>query len=75
VLIGAGILAQTLLMLQLGQTGMPRRYASYVPQFTELHRALSIAAFAIAAGGVLLVVAWIAGRRSLAGRGRPALLG
>lgn len=75
VLIGAGILAQTLLMLQLGQAGMPRRYASYVPQFTELQRAMSIAAFAIAAGGVLLVVAWIAGRRSLAGRGRPALLG
>lgn len=75
VLIGAGILAQTLLMLQLGQSGMPRRYASYVPQFADLHRALSIAAFVVATGGVLLVIGWIAGRRSLPGRGGPPLLG
>ena len=50
-------------MLQLGGAGMPRRYATYVPQFTEMHRMTSIAAFVVAIGAVLLVAAFVAGRR------------
>lgn len=75
VLLGASVVAQAILMLLLGGRGMPRRYSSYVPQFTELQRGLSIAAFAALAGGVLLLVAWIAGRRSTPAGGGPALLG
>ncbi|MBI4979619.1 MAG: cbb3-type cytochrome c oxidase subunit I [Spirochaetes bacterium] len=43
-------------MLMLGFFGMPRRYYSYLPQYTDLQVAASIGAFIMAAGLVLVAV-------------------
>lgn len=58
-----GALGHAITMLVLGSRGMPRRYAAYIPEFERLQHASSLAAFAVAAGAVLLVAAFVVGRR------------
>ncbi len=52
-------------MILLGYGGMPRRYATYLPQFATLHQLTSLGAFLLLAGGLIwtynFVVSWIEG--------------
>ena len=52
-------------MVLLGYGGMPRRYASYLPQFITLHQIATLGAFLLLVGGVLwiynFVVSWLEG--------------
>ncbi len=54
-------------MLLLGYGGMPRRYATYLPQFTDLHQVATVGAFLIGLGNFLwlgnMVISWSEGRR------------
>jgi cytochrome c oxidase subunit 1 len=54
-------------MLLLGYGGMPRRYATYLPQFTNLHVVATVGAFIMGFGQLIfvynLVVSWLEGRR------------
>jgi cytochrome c oxidase subunit 1 len=54
-------------MLLLGYGGMPRRYATYLPQFTNLHAIATAGAFIMGFGQLIfvynLVVSWLEGRR------------
>jgi len=54
-------------MLLLGYGGMPRRYATYLPQFTDLHVVATAGAFIMGFGQLIfvynLVVSWLEGRR------------
>lgn len=58
-----GAIAHAITMLVLGSRGMPRRYASYLFEYTRLQQWSSLAAFAVAAGTVLLVAAFVVGHR------------
>jgi cytochrome c oxidase subunit 1 len=42
-----------------GAQGMPRRYASYQPQFTDYHRASTMGAYTMALGLVFVLLTWI----------------
>jgi cytochrome c oxidase subunit 1 len=42
-----------------GSQGMPRRYASYQPQFTDYHRASTMGAYTMATGLILVLCSWI----------------
>ncbi len=42
-------------MVLLGYGGMPRRYATYLPQFATLHQIASLGAFMLLVGGVIWV--------------------
>ena len=52
-------------MILLGYGGMPRRYATYLPQFTSLQRITTIGAFLLLIGGVIwvwnFVNSWLSG--------------
>ncbi len=52
-------------MVLLGYGGMPRRYATYLPQFITLHQIATFGAFLLLIGGFLwvynLVVSWLEG--------------
>ncbi len=52
-------------MVLLGYGGMPRRYASYLPQFITLHQIATFGAFLLLVGGILwlynFVVSWLEG--------------
>jgi cytochrome c oxidase subunit 1 len=52
-------------MILLGYGGMPRRYATYLPQFATLHQIATFGAFVIFLGGIIwaynLVVSWLEG--------------
>ncbi|WP_101296734.1 cytochrome c oxidase subunit I [Halegenticoccus soli] len=52
-------------MILLGYGGMPRRYATYLPQFTDLHQVASIGAFIMTLGALIFlwnfVVSWYEG--------------
>ncbi|WP_253736983.1 cbb3-type cytochrome c oxidase subunit I [Halohasta salina] len=54
-------------MILLGYGGMPRRYATYLPQFATLHRLVTLGALLLAVGQVIwvwnMVSSWIEGRR------------
>jgi cytochrome c oxidase subunit 1 len=54
-------------MLLLGYGGMPRRYATYLPQFADLHVVATVGAFVMAFGQLVfvynLVVSWLEGPR------------
>nr|WP_246045812.1 cytochrome c oxidase subunit I [Halorussus ruber] len=54
-------------LLLLGYGGMPRRYATYLPQFQTLHVVATVGAFLIAFGQLVfvwnLVTSWLEGRR------------
>jgi cytochrome c oxidase subunit 1 len=54
-------------MLLLGYGGMPRRYATYLPQFTDLHVVATVGAFIMGFGQLIfvynLVVSWLEGPR------------
>jgi cytochrome c oxidase subunit 1 len=56
-----------LAMILLGYGGMPRRYATYLPQFATLHQVASLGAFVMLVGGVVwvynFVVSWLEGPR------------
>nr|WP_276300774.1 cytochrome c oxidase subunit I [Halorussus sp. DT80] len=56
-----------LAMLLLGYGGMPRRYATYLPQFTDLHLVATVGAFVMGFGQLIfvynLVVSWLEGPR------------
>ena len=51
-----------------GSRGMPRRYASYPPQFVSYHRASTLGAYTMGFGLVLVGLNWLHGMR----RGRKA---
>ena len=42
-------------MVLLGYGGMPRRYATFLPQFTSLHQIASVGAFMLLVGGIIWV--------------------
>ncbi len=52
-------------MVLLGYGGMPRRYATFLPQFATLHQIATLGAFLLLVGGVIWVynvyVSWIEG--------------
>jgi cytochrome c oxidase subunit 1 len=52
-------------MILLGYGGMPRRYATYLPQFATLHQLATVGAFLLLFGGIIwtynFVVSWIEG--------------
>ncbi|MFC7136050.1 cbb3-type cytochrome c oxidase subunit I [Halobaculum litoreum] len=52
-------------MVLLGYGGMPRRYATFLPQFATLHQIATLGAFMLLVGGVIWVyniyVSWIEG--------------
>jgi cytochrome c oxidase subunit 1 len=52
-------------MILLGYGGMPRRYATYLPQFASLHQITSIGALLMLVGGLIwtynFVVSWLEG--------------
>jgi cytochrome c oxidase subunit 1 len=52
-------------MILLGYGGMPRRYATYLPQFATLHQLATAGAFLLLIGGIIwtynLVVSWLEG--------------
>jgi cytochrome c oxidase subunit 1 len=52
-------------MILLGYGGMPRRYATYLPQFASLHQVASIGALLMLVGGLIwtynFVVSWMEG--------------
>ncbi len=54
-------------MVLLGYGGMPRRYATYLPQFATLHQVASLGAFLLLVGGIIWVynvaVSWMEGKR------------
>jgi cytochrome c oxidase subunit 1 len=54
-------------MLLLGYGGMPRRYATYLPQFADLHVVATVGAFVMAFGQLVfvynLVTSWLEGPR------------
>jgi cytochrome c oxidase subunit 1 len=54
-------------MLLLGYGGMPRRYATYLPQFADLHVVATVGAFVMAFGQLIfvynLVTSWLEGPR------------
>jgi len=50
----------------LGVLGMPRRYADYLPQFTELNRLSTVGSWILALG--FLLVAWTLGRALKCGK-------
>jgi cytochrome c oxidase subunit 1 len=54
-----------LAMVLLGYGGMPRRYATYLPQFTTLHQIATVGAFLMLLGGIIwtynFVVSWFEG--------------
>jgi len=54
-------------MVLLGYGGMPRRYATYLPQFITLHQIATFGAFLLLIGGFLwvynFVVSWLEGPR------------
>jgi len=54
-------------MILLGYGGMPRRYATYLPQFASLHQVATVGAFLIMIGQIFwvynFVVSWIDGPR------------
>jgi cytochrome c oxidase subunit 1 len=54
-------------LLLLGYGGMPRRYATYLPQFADLHLAASVGAFIMGFGQLIfvwnVVVSWLEGPR------------
>ena len=56
-----------LAMVLLGYGGMPRRYATYLPQFATLHQVATLGAFLMLVGGVIwvynFVVSWLEGPR------------
>ncbi len=60
-------------MLFLGYGGMPRRYATYLPQFTDWHLVATVGAFIMAFGQLVfvwnLVTSWLEGPR--VGSGDP----
>jgi cytochrome c oxidase subunit 1 len=52
-------------MILLGYGGMPRRYATYLPQFATLHQIATLGALMLLVGGAIfvynIVVSWIEG--------------
>ena len=52
-------------MILLGYGGMPRRYATYLPQFVTLHQIATLGAFLLTVGGFIwlynFVVSWLEG--------------
>ncbi|MFB6096778.1 MAG: cbb3-type cytochrome c oxidase subunit I [Haloferacaceae archaeon] len=54
-------------MVLLGYDGMPRRYATYLPQFATLHQAATVGALLMLAGGGIFVwnfvTSWLEGPR------------
>jgi cytochrome c oxidase subunit 1 len=54
-------------MILMGYNGMPRRYATYLPQFVTLHQVATLGALLMLAGGTIwtwnFVVSWIEGPR------------
>jgi len=56
-----------LAMILLGYGGMPRRYATYLPQFATLHQVASVGALLMFVGGLVwvynFVVSWLEGPR------------
>ena len=54
-------------MILLGYGGMPRRYATYLPQFATLHQIATLGALIIFVGGLIflwnIVVSWLEGPR------------
>jgi cytochrome c oxidase subunit 1 len=52
-------------MVLLGYGGMPRRYATYLPQFATLHQAATLGALIMLAGGIIFVwnfvTSWLEG--------------
>ncbi len=54
-------------LLVLGYGGMPRRYATYLPQFTDLHVIATVGAFIMGFGQLVfvwnIVTSWLEGRR------------
>lgn len=64
-LVWAGATAHGVAALVLGHEGMPRRYWTYLPEYTDLQRVMSVGAFICAAGlvwtAVYLVRSWTRG--------------
>jgi len=58
-------------MVLLGYGGMPRRYATYLPQFATLHQIASLGAFMLLVGGIIWIynvaVSWMEGPRVQSG--------
>ena len=56
-----------LAMLVLGYGGMPRRYATYLPQFADMHLVATVGAFIMGFGQLIfvynIVTSWLEGRR------------
>jgi cytochrome c oxidase subunit 1 len=56
-----------LAMILLGYGGMPRRYATYLPQFADMHQVATFGALVLAAGQVVfawnVVQSWLEGDR------------
>jgi len=54
-------------MILLGYGGMPRRYATYLPQYASLHQLTTLGALILAVGQVIwiwnMVSSWVEGRR------------
>ena len=54
-------------MVLLGYGGMPRRYATYLPQFATLHQVATLGAFMLFVGGIIWIynvfVSWMEGAR------------
>jgi len=54
-------------MILLGYDGMPRRYATYLPQFADLHRLATLGAFIMLVGQIIfvwnVVTSWLEGRK------------
>jgi cytochrome c oxidase subunit 1 len=54
-------------MILLGYGGMPRRYATYLPQFATLHQLATLGALVMFVGGLIwiynFVVSWAEGPR------------
>ncbi|WP_128478879.1 cytochrome c oxidase subunit I [Halorussus pelagicus] len=64
-MIGTNVVFFALLLL--GYGGMPRRYATYLPQFQDLHLVAGIGTFVLAFGQLIfvwnIVTSWLEGRR------------
>jgi cytochrome c oxidase subunit 1 len=56
-----------LAMILLGYGGMPRRYATYLPQFATMHRVASLGALLLLIGQIIwlynMVASWFEGKR------------
>lgn len=59
-----GIMTHAIAMIVGGFRGMPRRYVDYVPELITPHRIAALGAAVALAGAIVLVLAWVRGRRA-----------